>query len=389
MTREIKTTGPMALPFHVKKLLGDHRGVDRTLAILKTERDAGIWDESGYPPHRPSDQELRDAIDGELERLQSHDQVGKSIRVDKTRERAVDWLSDVEDYDPQPLLIDYLEPDAHTILFGDGGTGKGVLASWWVSRLTQLGYAVLILDYEQHAVSEWKPRIGGFGGDLDRVRIFQPEQAIWTELPAIQEEIQVVRDRFPDAPTYLVVDSAAYACIGEPVEDSKTAARYSLAIAETGLPVLTLAHVTKANQDPKHPFGSIFWSNGARLTYAMSSPDKLTRQVEARKANGRPYPPTLVLDWAWAQQLPAGEVPEELITGNAPRSIGLIAREILSEMGEMRAADLLPLVNAQLLGAGREPTTLGTLSNKLGGHPGIGHGSSRGLWTTTFEEPTR
>ena len=33
-------------------------------------------------------------------------------------------IHEVSDEPPKPLLIGRLEPDAHTILFGDGGTGK-------------------------------------------------------------------------------------------------------------------------------------------------------------------------------------------------------------------------------------------------------------------------
>ena len=197
------------------------------------------------------------------------------------------------------LLLGFLHPTAHTILFGDGGTGKGVIAAWWATQLTQLGKRVLVLDWEKNAQHEWKPRISTFGEDTatDMVRYNQPTRAIWDEVGDIRTAIQEFHT------DYVIVDSITYACVGEEVERSSTAAKYSLAIAQLPVPVLSLAHTTKVEPAPKHPFGSVFWSNGARITInvALSDPKNYgsPRRVTCKKTNQvAPFAPQDV-PWDW------------------------------------------------------------------------------------------
>lgn len=117
-------------------------------------------------------------------------------------------LSEVEVDEPAPLRLGRLDPDDHTILFGDGGAGKGVVSAWWAARLSQEGETILIVDYERHARFEWRPRVAAFGGDLTRVYIAQPDKAIWdiaSDLAAAAEAIEA---------TWLFVDSVGYACVG-------------------------------------------------------------------------------------------------------------------------------------------------------------------------------
>src|SRR6185369_8012181 len=141
---------------------------------------------------------------------------------------------------------------------------KGVVAAWWASRLVEdLDMRVLIVDYEEHARHEWRPRIERFLKDakrLEDVSIVQMQEPIWEEasgIRAICEELKI---------DYVMVDSVTYACIGQEVEKSVTATQYSDAVKQWKRPTLSLAHTTKADADPRHPFGSVFWSNGARVT---------------------------------------------------------------------------------------------------------------------------
>ena len=204
-------------------------------------------------------------------------------------------LIDIDPVEPKDLLLDRLHADEHTILYGDGGTGKGVIAAWWVARLTRQGMRVLILDYEMHANFEWRPRVARFGGDLTKVAILQPTRPIWDIAGWLSTQALGY--------DYVVVDSVAYACVGEEVEKSPTAIQYSQAVSVMGKPVLSLAHVTKENPDPKHPFGSAFWSNGARVTIAVSRRDpddpESPRVLRNQKTNQRgPFRP-VAIDWSW------------------------------------------------------------------------------------------
>ena len=219
-------------------------------------------------------------------------------------------ISEVPDELPKPLLLDRLEPDAHTILFGDGGTGKGVIAAWWVSKLTrELGMRVAVLDYERNARFEWKPRLRAFGVnvDSDEVWIAQPDKPIWEIAEALRDELA---DKSID---YVVVDSVTYACMGLEVEKSATAVKYSHAIDDIAKPTLSLAHTTKMDADPKHPFGSVFWSNGARLTIGASKRDGDVL-IQVKKVNARTGFASQIIAWGWATDGTHGpsEVPPTL-----------------------------------------------------------------------------
>jgi len=63
----------------------------------------------------------------------------------------------------------------------------------------------------------------------------------------------------------VIVDSAALAAGGEP-ERAETAIRYFNALAQLGARSLSVAHVTKGDED-QWPFGSIFFHNSARSTW--------------------------------------------------------------------------------------------------------------------------
>jgi hypothetical protein len=217
---------------------------------------------------------------------------------DDADEDAPVLLSDVEAMLPEPLLLGKLHAQEHSILFGDGGTGKGVIAAWLAARLTRDGRTVLIVDYEYHMNYEWRPRVEGFGGDMEAVGVLQPVRPIWDISGWLRTQAEPY--------DYVIIDSVTYACVGEEVEKSVTATRYTAAVNQLGKPVLSIAHVTKQNADPNHPFGSIFWSNGARVTIAVSrqrpEDPESPRLVRNPKTNQRgPFPPVLI-DWSWLGQ---------------------------------------------------------------------------------------
>lgn len=260
-------------------------------------------------------------------------------------------ISEVSNEPSRPLLLGYLEPEDHTILFGDGSVGKGVISAWWISLLVKDGMKVGIIDYEGHARFEWKPRLRCFGIDVDdtndsRVFIAQPMKPIWEEVEALRTEF------LAHGVEYLVVDSVTYACKGLEVERSTTATLYSAAINELGFPVLSLAHVTKSDPAPKHPFGSVFWSNGARLTInAMKTDDLREVRLRSKKVNGRPHIEPTAVDWTWTDRLGPSEVPSQLVFRAEGGSLsGRIAvalatrpmtiAELVKEVGEDGAGDV-------------------------------------------------
>jgi len=51
-------------------------------------------------------------------------------------------LADISTAPPPPLLIERLDPEGHSILYGTGGAGKGVETAWWIVRLVRDGATV-------------------------------------------------------------------------------------------------------------------------------------------------------------------------------------------------------------------------------------------------------
>ena len=222
-----------------------------------------------------------------------------------------EWASEVELVAPEPLLLGFLEPHDYTVLFGDGGTGKGVVAAQWVADLIGLGWVVLLLDYEQNTVMEWAPRVKRFGGDLGRLRVVQATGAIWDHADRVRDEALRASEAHGGAPVYAVVDSVGYAIGDAKLEDSATATKYKKALNGIGLPTLSLAHTSKQSADSaRWPFGSIFWHNNVRHTVSITRKggDEEPRVLANRKANRRGEFAPVEVDWSWVR----GELPERL-----------------------------------------------------------------------------
>jgi len=235
---------------------------------------------------------------------------------------------------------------------------------------------ILILDYETHARYEWLPRVEAFGGDLDRIFMLQPSEAIWDLADGIDE----IRERY--GMTYMVVDSVGYACFGKEVETSGTAIEYSAALKRVGMPTLSLAHTTKAEADPKHPFGSVYWSNGARITIGITGTGSRPRMLTNKKSNQRPPFPPVAIDWAWSE---TGVLPTTLT--ERPRVLTTIDRIelILDALGPLTLQELFVAAEAD----GGTSVTPITVRKALERHPArFSHDDARPRrWSHTVASP--
>ncbi len=277
----------------------DEAGRKARKAVTETIRNADIVALYGRPKGLEPLYDEKDARDvsarvGTVE-LEDHPDTDLDVRI----------LTDIEPADVTDLLLERLDPVDHTILFGDGGTGKGMIAAWWASCLTRgwgldkkpahnaLRMKVLILDYENHAETEWRKRVESFGGNLDHVIIVRPIAAIWDIAGNVAELIKELKI------DYVIVDSALYACTGADAYTPEAATKYSLAITQFRKPVLTLAHKTKSKDDQDKPFGSVFWHNGARLTISVDAKGyDDPREIHTRKANhGADFHKSI--EWGW------------------------------------------------------------------------------------------
>lgn len=178
---------------------------------------------------------------------------------------------------PPPQMADpFLTPEGATILYAKGGTGKGMVACWMVSRLVRNGLTVMVLDYEGHE-REWGFRLRGLGLDDEQLRRIHYRAPYADDSWKAQEGplttvAALVRDDCKRLGVqYLVIDSYTVATTdGDSMGGQAAAQEYFNALAMIGLPSLTIAHVAgNAGRFPVKPFGSVFVHNLARETWAV------------------------------------------------------------------------------------------------------------------------
>lgn len=174
-----------------------------------------------------------------------------------------------------PFLVD----GQPTLLFGHGGGLKSTIARYCAVHVAH-GLAraepggVLVLDWESDE-DEWRNGIGmvatGLGVPIpDNIAYRYCSQRLADDV----EELERVMAEF--AIELIIVDSAAYAVGGEPEKADATMQLYG-ALRTLRKTSLIIGHVTNEN-DPKRPFGSVFWVNSARSVWQ-------TKRVQAPGAD--------------------------------------------------------------------------------------------------------
>lgn len=186
-------------------------------------------------------------------------------------------LSEHRGTPPDPWL-GVLSPQGTTVLYGEGGDGKGWVAARLVSQLVAEGKRIAILDFETQA-KEWAYRLDRFGTTPEQVLYFAPTTTMdrW----ATDTAARTLRDEQVDM---IVVDSALYASNMDDPYSPNGAIEYGRARRRlNNVPALLLAHVP-AGADKI--FGSVMWRAEARVVWRLGK-DALTRKrfLECRKAN--------------------------------------------------------------------------------------------------------
>lgn len=212
---------------------------------------------------------------------------------------------------PEPETTDWLlEPlilgRKCTIWFGDGDTGKSYAAlaaaasiqtgEPWIGYPPSVKVPVAYLDWEWDGW-EHRKRLVSLVGDGTDI-LYVPCHGL-----SLVDQVDRLRQLFRKHQTgFIVVDSAAYACEGEP-EKSDVTTQFFRALDSFGVGSLVLAHTTKNGTDEK-PFGSQFWYASARLIWLLKKQQEENSNTFSvgfvnKKSNTGPKPPPLALQFTY------------------------------------------------------------------------------------------
>jgi hypothetical protein len=229
--------------------------------------------------------------------LRVMDEVDQASALDRAGARA---LGDIDRSPAPPLVVGRISPQGHTMLFGPGDAGKGLLACAWAKQHVVDGGRVLILDFEDHP-EEWARRLWGLGGvdmfegtpirHVSPLRVGKPD---WDLLTAAAAEHQA---------SLVIVDSVAYAVPGADPSEPQAATTYSALIQQFGLPVLSLAHMNRMG-DERYPFGSVFWHAGARITWSLVPDGENGSKLHNRKHNNYEWQGAFAVTSEWLDGIP-------------------------------------------------------------------------------------
>jgi hypothetical protein len=166
-----------------------------------------------------------------------------------------------------PLLIGH-HP---TILFGDGGSMKSMLALASIISLhaymplfgleptTRVRCGYLDWEFEAYEHNARMRSQLGHGAELPDIPYLRMSGPLSDSIERVERFIDDHRLE------YIVCDSVGLACDGPP-EESQAALGYYGALRQLGVGSLTVAHTNRV-QDDSRPFGSVYHHNSARATY--------------------------------------------------------------------------------------------------------------------------
>lgn len=201
-----------------------------------------------------------------------------------------------------------------TVLFGDGGTGKSLLAlavglhgllghpmgAWHVGHVERMLY----LDWETDSQTH-RERLYGLTRTLE---VPGPESILYRALARpLTDMMAVVRaDADRHKPDLIICDSLAPACGPEP-EGADAAVRTLMALRTLPGTKLVIAHVSKASaeQSRSRPFGSVYVQNIARSVIEVrrleseDEEDSVTVSLYHRKSNSGRLAKAAAMAFTW------------------------------------------------------------------------------------------
>jgi len=233
---------------------------------------------------------------------------GKTMEIARRGEPSIEiWPSEEDTFEVEYLLEPLLYLNHPTVIFGDYGSLKSLMALV-IAYVVQLPYydnalglttaenpaPCLYLDYEDDSTSfraRWSALERGFGRGATPIQY----RRMTAPLADSVEQLQKVLANKPAK--LLIVDSLGPAARGN-LNDPEPAIRYHAALRQLGVSSLTLAHTAK-DQFTKHRsiFGSVFFTNLARSVWECKAEqetgeDEAVISLKHTKANlSRLHPP--------------------------------------------------------------------------------------------------
>jgi hypothetical protein len=243
---------------------------------------------------RPDNGQLLDGIDfGGILELVCY----RSVERWRQGEPTID-LRDVQIADRSRWLEEpFIEEAGAALLFGDGGTGKSILAltasAAVASGVPIIGtlygepQSVLYLDWEanEHIHAERLRAICAGAGIAEIPPIYYRRQVV-----SLAESAVTLRREIAKLGAGLVIIDSMGAARGGDPESADTTIRLFNAARSLGIPWLGIDHVPKNAHDRSKPFGSTYSHNLARVTWGVdraqeAGEDQMVVALTNHKAN--------------------------------------------------------------------------------------------------------
>lgn len=219
-----------------------------------------------------------------------------SVRRYREGAPAVDlWTEELGDggkYLVSPFVFD----DAVNIVYGPGDSGKSldclliaiaVASGAEVAGLiAERSGPVLYLDWEDTAATHQerlRALCNGLGVDLGAGRMIYRRM----DASLVEGAREARKDIARFGVAMVVVDSLGMACGGDP-SDAGGIIRTMLAARSLGVPVVCIHHIAKDAKDKSTPYGSVYASNEARMSWLVEAErngSTLTQVLTNYKAN--------------------------------------------------------------------------------------------------------
>jgi AAA domain-containing protein len=191
------------------------------------------------------------------------------------------YIAGLEPTEPEPMVAGGLmHPKAITLIYGQGGIGKGMIALWVIRELRDEGLRPIVLDYESNDW-EWNTRARGMGL---RFPVRVPTEGVLTESAARAMAAYF----YEEGVTHCIVDSATAAKSRAADNDfgaADSTIEFFRYLRILGVPVLLIGHEGKAQN--KTPLGSVHFQTQSRIVYHAEAYGVGGIRLTCVKANDR------------------------------------------------------------------------------------------------------